>query len=57
MDRCCGTCGWGDPVQDHPTRVDCLWIFSNKTPDAICGNQSYMHAHQGTNCPCWKAKE
>jgi hypothetical protein len=55
-EKCCGTCRWWEPREDHETRGECMWHFSHPLPDAVSYNQSYMQASEGIGCRCWELR-
>ncbi len=63
--RNCGNCGWSELLdeQEHqvtagPNRVACIWLVDshNRLPISIHESITFMYAHEGYGCKCWKAK-
>jgi len=54
--KSCGTCFWGEHREDSAGKVECVWIFHNKTPDAIHYSQSYMRESDGVCCACYRKR-
>ena len=61
----CGNCGWSEPLSDEehvvpssPNRVMCTWLANpeNILPISIHESITFMHAHEGYGCRCWKEK-
>lgn len=65
--RLCGNCGWSEPIskeEEHdvptgPNRVMCTWLADprNTLPVSIHESMTFMYAHEGYGCKCWKPKE
>ncbi len=63
MKPCCGNCGWSVVIEkkkDAPptksTLVQCLWIYHNNVPACLSADFPFIWAHEGKECPCFKAK-
>lgn len=61
----CGNCGWSQSMTDQehavpegPNRVACMWMYAptNVMPMSIHPNITFMYAHEGYGCRCWRPK-
>lgn len=45
-------------VPEGPNRVACMWMYAptNVMPMSIHPNITFMYAHEGYGCRCWRPK-